>query len=51
MTGYDLARQLHAMGFTKLMIYAGEEPKNSPPEYLKVVIKGMIDADKILGEI
>lgn len=38
-TGYDLARELHALGYTKLIIYTGEDPGGRAPEYLTVAKK------------
>ena len=38
-TGYDLARELHALGYTTLILFTGEDPKGRAPEYLKVARK------------
>ncbi|MCE3268390.1 MAG: hypothetical protein K0R49_642, partial [Burkholderiales bacterium] len=38
-TGYDLAKELHAIGYKKLIIYTGEDPKGNVPEYLIVARK------------
>jgi hypothetical protein len=38
-TGYDLAKELHTLGYTKLILLAGEDPKGRAPEYLQVVRK------------
>lgn len=37
--GFQLAKQLHAMGYTKLILYAGEEAGAKAPEYLRVILK------------
>ena len=36
--GFRLAKQLHELGYTNLILYGGEDPGNVP-EYLKVVLK------------
>jgi hypothetical protein len=38
-TGYDLARELHALGYTQLIIFTGEDPEGRAPEYLQVARK------------
>ena len=42
--GFRLAKQLHELGYTNLILYGGEDPGNVP-EYLKVVLKS--DRDMI----
>ncbi|MFN8770986.1 MAG: hypothetical protein ACK5Z5_06815 [Neisseriaceae bacterium] len=51
MTGYNLARELHAMGYTKLIIYTGEDPRGRAPEYLQVVLKDDKGSDEMLYKI
>lgn len=50
-TGYDLAKDLHNMGYTKLIIYTGEDPKGLVPEYLQVVRKKDPDSDANMDKI
>ena len=38
-TGYDLAEKLHALGYTKLIILSGEDPRDRAPNYLQVLRK------------
>lgn len=49
-TGYDLAHELHALGYTKLILLAGEDPKGRAPEYLQVVRK-IDDATETLDKL
>lgn len=50
-TGYDLAHELHVLGYTKLIIVAGEDPNDRAPEYLQVVRKKDGEATGTLDKI
>jgi len=50
-TGYDLAKSLHDLGYTKLILYAGEDPKGQVPEYLQVVRKNNAYSTESLDKI
>lgn len=39
MDGFRLAKKLNEMGYTKLILFAGETPKVMVPNYLQVVLK------------
>lgn len=49
--GFQLAEELHNMGYTKLILYAGEEPRNKVLEYLTVVLKNDTVRRKKLDKI
>ncbi|MFN8771164.1 MAG: PAS domain S-box protein [Neisseriaceae bacterium] len=51
MTGYNLAKELHAIGYSKLIIYTGEDPGDRPPEYLQVVRKKDPFSDENMDKI
>lgn len=37
--GFSIAKELHNKGYTKLILYAGEQPTGIIPEYLTIVLK------------
>ena len=51
-TGFDLARELHAKGFTRLYIFSGKEfEAGAVPDYLTTVMKGDLEALSRLAEV
>jgi len=38
-TGYDLAAKLHKLGYSKLIVFSGEDPTHDVPDYLQVIRK------------
>ena len=50
--GFILAKQLHDMGYTKLILFAGQAiPAKQKPDYLKVILKGDLVKRKKLNKL
>lgn len=52
LTGFALAKILHNMGYTNLILYSGEViPEDRIPAYLRVILKSDFEANKQLHKI